>query len=501
MKKEESQAEEKNLSAEKAPEGENPGLSISAKSFISALVILLVLMIVTYVLTLIIPAGQYPRITDESGHSLIDATGEYVLCEGGLSFWKWLLSPFLVLGASGGATIIAVIIFLLVIGGIFNALEKGGIMRYLLNKLVHTYRDKRYRLMDVIILFFMLMGSLVGSYEECVPLVPIVVALAVSMGWDVLTGLFMSLLAVGCGFAAGICNPFTVGVAQSLAGLPMFSGMGYRVVGFVLIYGLLLAYTLWHAKAFEKAGGLVQAGLTGRGDSEPKPGTSRTVSDFTKDPKLEKAVRAFVLILAAGIVLILTSTFIHALQDYTMIIVAVMFLAAGITSTLASGMSAKQLGKDFVQGVTAILPAVLMILMASSIKYCMEEARILDTILHTAIGLMDTMPRGLIILFIYLIALLFNFFIASGSAKAFLLIPLIAPMAQVFGISSQLTVMAYAFGDGFSNVFYVTNPVLLISLGLAGISYGKWVKYSWKFQLANLALTSALLLLGLAIGY
>ena len=196
------------------------------------------------------------------------------------------------LGASGGATIIAVIIFLLVIGGIFNALEKGGIMRYLLNKLVHTYRDKRYRLMDVIILFFMLMGSLVGSYEECVPLVPIVVALAVSMGWDVLTGLFMSLLAVGCGFAAGICNPFTVGVAQSLAGLPMFSGMGYRVVGFVLIYGLLLAYTLWHAKAFEKAGGLVQAGSTGRGDSEPKPGTSRTVSDFTKDPKLEKAGRA-----------------------------------------------------------------------------------------------------------------------------------------------------------------------------------------------------------------
>ena len=490
---------------------ENPGLSISAKSFISALAILLVLMIVTYVLTLIIPAGQYPRITDESGHSLIDAAGEYALTEGSLSFWKWLLSPFLVLGAPGGTTIIAVIVFLLVIGGIFNALEKGGIMRYLLNKLVHTYRDRRYQLMAVIILFFMLMGSLVGSYEECVPLVPIVVVLAVSMGWDVLTGLFMSLLAVGCGFAAGICNPFTVGVAQSLAGLPMFSGMGYRAIAFVLIYGLLLMYTLWHAKSYAKATAKATAKAVGKdgGDEKMGPagmesgggGQNAADAGFTKDPKLEKAVRAFVIILTAGIVLILASTFIKALQDYTMIIVAVMFLAAGIVSTLTSGMKAKALGRDFVQGVIAILPAVLMILMASSIKYCMEEARILDTILHAAIGVMASLPRGLIILFIYLITLVFNFFIASGSAKAFLLIPLIAPMAQVFGISSQLTVMAYAFGDGFSNVFYVTNPVLLISLGLAGISYGKWVKYSWKFQLANLALTSCLLLLGLAIGY
>jgi len=142
-----------------------------------------------------------------------------------------------------------------------------------------------------------------------------------------------------------------------------------------------------------------------------------------------------------------------------------------------------------------------MILMANSIKYTLTEAKILDTILYSTVSIAETLPKGVVILFIYLIVLVMNFFISSGSAKAFLLIPLIVPVAQLFGISSQLCVMAFAFGDGFSNVFYPTNPVLLISLGLADVNYIQWAKWSWKFQTLNLLLTSGLLLLGLVIGY
>ncbi len=142
-----------------------------------------------------------------------------------------------------------------------------------------------------------------------------------------------------------------------------------------------------------------------------------------------------------------------------------------------------------------------MILMASSIKYTLEQAHILDAILHAAVLTAATLPKWVVILFIYLLVLVMNFFIASGSAKAFLLIPLIVPIAQVFNIPAQLCVMAYAFGDGFSNVFYPTNPVLLIGLGLADVSYGQWARWSCKFQLCNLVLTSLLLLFGLAAGY
>lgn len=464
-------------------EKEKGGLNINVKSFITAIVVIFALMVGTYILTMIIPGGEYAYAVDANGNTIIDVNG-YSSVEGGLPFWKWALSPILVLGAEGNGTLIAVIAFLLVIGGIFNSLDKSGLMKYMLDRMVKRFGAVRYRLLAIVTFFFMAMGAMIGSFEEVVPLVPIVVALAVNLGWNSLIGVGMSILAAGCGFAAGVCNPFTIGVAQELAGLPMFSGAWLRVVSFVLIYALLLAFLVFYAKRHERP-----------------ISQSADIESFTADKRMDKGLVCFVSILGAGILTVLCSGFISALQDYTMIIVAVMFLFAGVVSTLVSGMKGKVLAKTSWQGVTSIFPAVLMILMASSIKYTLEEANILDTILHEAVGFAADMPKWSVILFIYLIVLVMNFFIPSGSAKAFMLIPLIVPMAQIFGLSAQLCVVAFAFGDGFSNVFYPTNPVLLISLGLADVSYSKWVRFSWKFQIPNLILTSAILLFGLAVGY
>ena len=461
---------------------ENKGLTIKTSSFLTAILVIFILMVATYVLTLVVPGGAYPRIEDGAGNLLPDTEAGFTYVEGGIPFWKWLLSPFLVLGASGSGSLIAVIAFLLIIGGVFTALDACGLMKYMLDKTVHRFGGVKYRLMAVICLFFMGMGAMIGSFEECVPLVPITVALAVNLGWDALTGIGMSLLAAGCGFASGVCNPFTVGVAQQLAGLPMFSGAGMRILAFACIYGLLFGFLYLYAKRIEKP-------------------SQETATAFVANRQMDNGLICFCSILGGGILIILCSGFIPALQDLTMIIVAVMFLLAGIIATLVSGMKAKTLLTTALSGVVNMLPAVLMILMASSIKYTMEEAHILDTILHGAVGLAQSLPSWAVILFIYLIVLVMNFFVASGSAKAFMLIPLIVPMAQVFGISPHLCGLAFAFGDGFSNVFYPTNPVLLISLGLADVSYGNWVKWSWKFQALNLLLTSGLLLLGLVIGY
>ena len=212
-------------------------------------------------------------------------------------------------------------------------------------------------------------------------------------------------------------------------------------------------------------------------------------------------MRCFAMTMGIGIAAILTSGFVPALQDYTMIIVALTFLTAGVSSCLLCGMGKARLMHAAKDGVIGILPAVLMILMASSIRYTLEEAHVLDALLHESILLAGSMPRFALILFIYLLVLVMNFFIPSGSAKAFMLIPLIMPMAQVFGLSPQLCILAFAFGDGFSNVLYPTNPAMLISLGLADISYAEWFKWSAKFQAMNLLLTGLLLLLGLAVGY
>ena len=330
-------------------------LNISARSFLAAIVIIFLLMAATYVLTFLVPGGEYARTVDEAGHTIIDTQAGFMAVEGGLPFWKWLLSPFLVLGAEGSGALIAVIAFLLVIGGVFNALHECGLMSYMLQKLVHRFGGVRYTLMAVLILFFMAMGSLVGSFEEVVPLVPIVTSLAVGLGWDVLTGVAMSLLAAGCGFAAGVANPFTIGVAQTLAGLPMFSGIWLRLVAFVCIYLLLLFFVRFHAKRL------------------PERGTGAGLGEHVPDPRMDRGLLLFGCILGAGIALVLSSGFIPALRDYTMIIVAVMFLVAGVAATLAADMGVKGLCKSFLAGLIAIAPSVLMILMAASIRYTLVE--------------------------------------------------------------------------------------------------------------------------------
>lgn len=437
---------------------ENTGINISVKSFITAIVVIFALMVLTYGLTFVIPGG-------------------------GIPFWKWVLSPVLVLGADGNVSLIAVIVFLLVIGGIFNCLDKCGLMKYMLDTITNKFGKEKYKLLAFVTLFFMAMGAMIGSFEEAVPMVPIVVALAVRLGWNPLVGLGMSILAIGCGFSAGVCNPFTVGVAQELAGLPMFSGIWFRILAFVLVYLLLLGFLYSYAKKVEQ------------------PMDMETLKcNFVYDAKMTKGLKLFAGIMCGGILLVLSSVVITFLQDITMIIVAVTFLVAGIVAVVATGRGGN-IPKTFFNGVGSVFAAVFMILMANSIKYTMVEGNILEPILQGMVTTASTLPGWSVILFIYLIVLVLNFFIASGSAKAFLLMPLIIPIAETFGISAQLCIVAFAFGDGFSNVLYPTNPVLLISLGLANVDYGKWFKWSWKFQFLNLILTSALLLFGMIIHY
>ena len=136
-----------------------------------------------------------------------------------------------------------------------------------------------------------------------------------------------------------------------------------------------------------------------------------------------------------------------------------------------------------------------------TVKYTLETAKVLDTILYGAVNAAGGLPGWVVVLFIYLIVLVMNFFISSGSAKAFMLIPIIVPLAQLFGISPQLCILAFAFGDGFSNVFYPTNAGLLLTLGFTDVGYASWARWSGKFQALNLILTCGLLLFGFAAGY
>ncbi len=468
------------MAAETTQNQKKKGLNIPLRSFLTSVAVIFVLMLVSYILTFVIPSGEYARNAD----GMIESTSSFTFVDASFPFWKWILSPFLVLGADGSTTIFLVLAFLLIIGGVFTALEECNFMGYLLGRIIARFGKKRYTLLFVISGFFMLMGAFVGSFEECLPLVPLVVSLALALGWDEITGLAISLVAVGCGFATGILNPFTIGVAQTIAGVPMFSGMWLRIVSGVLIYGLLALFTYLHAKKVEKP-----------------ISDENSIEVQEKDPKKNRALIVFLSALGAGILIILCSTFLTFLQDYTMVVIVLMFLVAGIPACFLSGMKAKDFFKSFGKGVLGVLPAIVMILMASSVKYILTEAKILDSILYYATEAASGMHPTLIVLFMYLIALVLNFFVPSGSAEAILLIPLLVPMGEMFGISKQISILAYVYGDGFSNVLYPTNSVLLIALGLVGLSYGKYFKWVWKLELALLVLTSGILVFAYLINY
>ena len=290
--------------------------------------------------------------------------------------------------------------------------------------IVNRFSKRRFLLIAVMTFACMFLSSTAGILEESLTLVPIAVAISLAMGWDSLTGIGMSFVAVAFGFTAATFNPFNVITVQKLAGLQVLSGMWLRLIIFVAVYTTLTGFLIYYAKKIEK----------------PLSETA-AADDFTPDHKLSRALLTFAVIVGIGIVFILCSTFIKALQDYTMIAVALMFLIAGIVSPVLTGMKPGELIKHFGKGVTSIFPAVIMILMAASIRFTLEEAKILDTLLHGAVGIADGLPKWAVILFIYLIVLGMNFFIGSGSAKAFMLIPLIVPLAQIFGISSQLCIV------------------------------------------------------------
>ena len=449
------------------------------KAFLTSIIVIFSLMIITFILTKIIPSGSYER-TIIQGRTIIDTSKPFLLKEVNFPFWKWLLSPILVL--KGNSTLIAIIVFLLVIGGVFNCLNKCDLMNYMLDVITNKYGKKKYKLLYIITLFFMIMGALIGSFEECVPLVPIVVALVIGLGFDKYVGLFISILAVGYGFSTGITNPFTVGLAQELAGLPMFSGISLRLISFVILYILICIFIKKYAEKVDTK-------------------ETKKLDNFKIDKKKQAGLYSFITIMGIGIVAVISSGLIKSLQDYTLILVAVMFLVAGIVSPKLAGMNNKDYLREFKNGMISMLPAVLMILMASSIKYIMEEAMIMDTILNYFIKTAANLPKTYIILFIYLIVLIMDLFISSGSAKAFMLMPLIVPLVETYGISTQLCVLAYAFGDGFSNIMYPTNPVLLISLGLTKTSYRDWIKKIWKLLLITWIITNIILVIGLYIGY
>ncbi|MBT3391048.1 MAG: YfcC family protein [Chloroflexi bacterium] len=475
------------------------GAQISAKAFIQSVIILFVIMMVAGVLTIIVPAGRYERIA-QGGRELINADSFQFVEQPDYPIWRWFTAPVEVLGGSDGLIVIVIIFFILMVGGAFAVLDRVGILKAGIAKIVRAFGGKKYLLLLVISFFFMLLGAFFGILEEIVPLVPLMLALSYYLGWDALVGLGMSVLATNMGFSAAITNPFTIGIAQKIAGLPLFSGAWFRVPIFLAIYAVFAIFLVRYAKKIERN---PETSLVHDEDQaeRAKYAALDLEAIAQSSPHLGRAMGWFSVFLALILFVLIGGPFIPAVSDYALPLVGIFFLIGGIGAGMLAGGEKKAVFKALWEGVSGIAPGILLILMAVSIKHIVVSGGIMDTILHSAAQPFSQASPFVSAVIIYFLALLIEFFVASGSAKAFLMMPILLPLADLVGVTRQVTVTAYCFGDGFSNLVYPTNPLLLIILGLTVVSYPKWLKWTLPLWGVVILVTVAFLALGVAIGY
>ena len=368
-----------------------------------------------------------------------------------------------------------IIIFILIVGGSFWLLNSTGAISVGIGRFIRSVGRYHKVVLVAITLLFSLAGAIFGMSEETIPFVGIVVPLVVSMGYDAFLGMLIVYVAANVGFSSAFLNPFTVGIAQEMAELPLFSGMEYRLFCWAILTLLLILFVLFYAKSIYKA-----------------PQAAAEQQPFAAPQPMSAAQKIILLILFATIVLLVVGV---TLWGWYMAEISGLFLAMGIVSGIVAGYDSGRISSEMIAGAKDILSSALVVGLASGIIVILQEGRIIDSILNSLQAALNNAGGEWSLSAMYGIQALINTIIPSATAKAAITIPIMAPFSDMVGVSRQAMVLAFQFGDGFTNMITPTSGVLIASLSMARITYSEWVRKIWRPVLA-LMVIGLLLLLG-----
>ena len=422
-------------------------------------VIIFALLVLCAVATWFVPGGQYLKADDGTvSYQSVDAVPQT---------WQVFTAVY-----HGFVKQAGIIIFILVVGGAFWLLNATGAVNAGIGRFIARVGKRDKWVLVALTLLFSLGGAVFGMSEETIPFVGMVVPLMLSMGYDAFMGMLIVYVASNVGFSSAFLNPFTVGIAQGMADLPLFSGLGYRVFCWLLLTVLLVVFVLIYAARTRKK---ADVALAATPVQEPLIGR-------------QKAILAVL-----GVTVIMLVVGVTQWEWYLPEITG-LFLVMGLICGFIAGFSGNRIAEEFMAGAKDILSAALVVGFASGIIVILQEGRVVDSILHTMQeGLDGTGPMASLSA-MYGIQAVINFLIPSASAKAAITIPIMAPFADMVGVSRQAMVLAFQFGDGFTNMLTPTSGVLMAALAMARIPYAQWVKWIWKGTLALLAIGLLLLL-------
>lgn len=481
-------------------------VKIGLKSFITVIAILVAVLVAVGVMTYAIPAGRYTiyttdesladepfyqYTTDESLNKQIVIDSYRELTDGEnttrLPVWRWITSPFeaMFLG-SNSTNMIMIIALLLVLGGTFKVLEESGGLVSLVRVIMVKLHSKRFIAIWVITAVIMLLSAVFGLQEQLLILYPVFAMLCTALNWSRFTAISFVLIASGVGFTTAITNPLTIGAASIAAGVSITDGMWYRCIIFCVMYVVTSLFLTFLAKRDEKE-------ATEKFDVKSFVMVSE--EEHTQDIKKAKMIIA---LFSIALLSVIITTSIESLRSLAMVFMAVAFIVGTvIVGRLLLG-SFKNLGKSFVKGIKDVLPSIVIIMIAFGITYIAQQGNILHTIFYYFYNSVINISPYLAVIILYVFVLIIEFFIPSASAKAVLIIPMLT-LAPIEGLSKTVIILTYLFADGYTNVLYPTCGTLLVGLGLADVSLGKWFKKTILFQLLLFALSIAFLMLAVFI--
>ncbi len=433
------------------------------------LVIIFVIILAAVVLTWLIPSGEYVRVEDAAtGKKLIDPSSFHLVESTPVT--PWAIMDYVVTGFSKSIDLILVILFA---GGAFHMVTESGALQASVAKVARRFSSRLYIFIPILTLVFTAIGTSQGV-NLFIPFVPITLMLSYALGLDSIVGVGIILLGGAIGFSTGTLQINTTLVAQEIAGLQPYSGIGYRFVCLVVFYIITNAYLIRYAMKIQKD---PQLSPMYELDQQNEMKNNADLDSFGTMTWRRWAILAVVvgalgLIVDGGLNL-----------DWEMANFAAMFLWLTVIVGLLDKKGPSAIAKGLVVGCKTMLGAALIIGLARAIAAVLSAGGIIDTIVYAMAGVLNVVPSFLQAPVMFLLNIVINCFITSGSGQAAVVMPLFLPVADLVGMTRQTAILAFNFGDGFCNYVLPTSTALMGLIGAANVPYDKWMKFMWKLFL------------------
>ena len=452
--------------------------------FPSSTLMLFSIIVVVTILTYIVPAGQYEYVLDEAtGYNVVDG-GSFAYVD------QSPVNPFkLFVAIQEGFINGAQIIFLILFGyfWVYSVMQTGAFTA-MINTLLNGRAKDSKLFVPIVMLVFALAGSTYGEFETVYGLIPIFVALAIALGYDAIVGMCMSGMAVAVGFASATTNPFTIGIAQTFGQLKMFSGLGYRWLIFVVFYLVAVALVMRYALKIKKDP--TKSLLYGMDYSAFQVERDETMK-FTGKHKI---------IMLGMVVTVATIVYGSLELGWYINEMSAVFIISGIISSIIGGKRAEGICADLITSLSEMTVAMVVVGMSRAILVIMQNGVIIDTVIHGMNSMMDGLPAWGTGIAMLIVQNVLNFFIPSGSGQAAAIMPIMIPLADLSDLNRQIAVLAYQFGDGFSNLLWPTASCTIMC-GIAKIPMGKWYRFFLPIFAVFFVLQAAFIVIAVIMNY